>query len=126
MKAMKNELDQLNEWRIKEGKLCRDYIFSNFLEAMEFINQVALVAEELNHHPDWSNSYNEVSIQLFTHDQNSLTEKDLELARKIDQIRQYMNQTKKLFNESAYDFFEKYADLTNYNELLNQLRYLLP
>lgn len=87
MKAMKNELDQLNEWRIKEGKLCRDYIFSNFLEAMEFINQVALVAEELNHHPDWSNSYNEVSIQLFTHDQNSLTEKDLELARKIDQIR---------------------------------------
>ncbi len=85
-KSIEQYFGNLSNWRIENGKLERNFEFTDFKEAMEFMNQVAEIAEKLNHHPDWSNSYNKVQIRLFTHDKNSLTEKDLELARAIDQI----------------------------------------
>lgn len=83
----KDFISELNErWEINEGKLICQLNFTDFKMAMKFMNQVAEIAERMNHHPDWSNSYNKVQIQLFSHDENSLTEKDLKLAKAIDQL----------------------------------------
>ncbi|WP_299990008.1 4a-hydroxytetrahydrobiopterin dehydratase [uncultured Pontibacter sp.] len=70
-----------------EDKLTRSFEFKDFRAAMAFMNKVADVAEELNHHPWWSNVYNKVEIELTTHDAgNTVTDKDVELARRIDQL----------------------------------------
>ncbi|PVY40439.1 4a-hydroxytetrahydrobiopterin dehydratase [Pontibacter virosus] len=74
-------------WRETENKLTRSFEFKDFRAAMAFMNKVADVAEELNHHPWWSNVYNKVEIELTTHDAgNTVTDKDLELARRIDEL----------------------------------------
>jgi len=71
----------------KGASLEASFVFKNFKVAMRFINELAEVAEELNHHPDWSNSYNKVHISLTTHDAgNQLTEKDYGLAERIERI----------------------------------------
>jgi len=74
-------------WETTNHTLCRTFIFADFIEAFGFMSQVAIVAEKMNHHPNWSNVYNKVEIALCTHDQgNIITEKDRALAEKIDQI----------------------------------------
>ncbi|KWU44485.1 transcriptional coactivator/pterin dehydratase [Rhodotorula sp. JG-1b] len=68
-------------------KLLREYKFKNFVEAWGFMSRVAIWAEKLNHHPEWSNVYNRVSIALTTHDQgNRLTALDVKLAERIEQL----------------------------------------
>lgn len=76
------------EWRHDPARdaITREFIFADFTEAFAFMTQVALVAEKHDHHPEWSNVYNRVSVTLTTHDANGLTEKDIYLA-------QYMNAT---------------------------------
>jgi 4a-hydroxytetrahydrobiopterin dehydratase len=74
-------------WKEKDNKLTRSFQFKDFRTAMAFMNKVADVAEELDHHPWWSNVYNKIDIELTTHDAgNTVTDKDKELARRIDQI----------------------------------------
>ena len=74
-------------WREEDNKLKRSLKFKDFKQAMAFMNQVADVAEELDHHPWWSNVYNKIEIELTTHDAgNTVTDKDHELAEKIDKI----------------------------------------
>lgn len=74
-------------WKETGNKLTRSLEFKDFRAAMAFMNKVADVAEELDHHPWWSNVYNKVEIELTTHDAgNTVTEKDLALARRIDEI----------------------------------------
>ncbi|GGG10693.1 4a-hydroxytetrahydrobiopterin dehydratase [Pontibacter amylolyticus] len=74
-------------WKETENKLTRSLEFKDFRAAMAFMNKVADVAQELNHHPWWSNVYNKVEIELTTHDAgNTVTDKDVELARRIDEI----------------------------------------
>lgn len=74
-------------WKETENKLTRSLEFKDFRAAMAFMNKVADVAEELNHHPWWSNVYSKVEIELTTHDAgNTVTDKDVELARRIDEI----------------------------------------
>jgi 4a-hydroxytetrahydrobiopterin dehydratase len=74
-------------WKEDDSKLTRSFQFKDFKAAMAFMNKVADVAEELNHHPWWSNVYNKVDIELTTHDAgNTVTAKDVELARRIDQL----------------------------------------
>lgn len=73
-------------WQEKNGKLKRNFQFENFSEAWAFMSQVALLAEKLNHHPNWSNSYNQVEIELFTHDEIRVTQKDRNLAEAIDEL----------------------------------------
>jgi 4a-hydroxytetrahydrobiopterin dehydratase len=63
------------------GTLTREFLFEDFAQAFGFMAQVALAAERLNHHPEWSNVYNRVSVTLTTHDAQGLTALDLELAR---------------------------------------------
>ncbi|KIA83302.1 pterin-4-alpha-carbinolamine dehydratase [Kaistella solincola] len=75
-------------WTEKDGKLEQIFKFKDFSEAFAFMTRVALVAESMQHHPDWSNSYNQVKITLVTHDAgNRITEKDHQLAEAIDKIR---------------------------------------
>jgi 4a-hydroxytetrahydrobiopterin dehydratase len=74
-------------WEEKEGRLAGKFEFSDFAEAFSFMTQVALLAEKLNHHPDWSNSYNKVEITLTTHDQkNTITTKDRQMAAIIESL----------------------------------------
>ncbi len=74
-------------WKENENKLIASFEFRDFGEAFAFMTEVAMQAEKLNHHPDWSNSYNHVVIELTSHDEgNQLTEKDRRLAQEIDRI----------------------------------------
>lgn len=79
-------LTQHPDWRLRGTKLHREYFFKDFVQAFGFMSQVALLAERANHHPDWSNSYNRVSIDLTTHDAQSVTGKDLALAVAIEKV----------------------------------------
>jgi len=74
-------------WKVENNKLVKEFRFKNFEEAFSFMQKVAAIAEKLNHHPNWYNSYNYVRIELSTHDkQNTITEKDYNLAKEIDNI----------------------------------------
>lgn len=75
---------QLRRWAIQNGKLHRDYQFSSFVEAFAFMTAVALHAEAMNHHPEWSNVYSRVSVSLQTHDAQGITERDIALARLVE------------------------------------------
>ncbi|MGQ0828750.1 MAG: 4a-hydroxytetrahydrobiopterin dehydratase [Bacteroidota bacterium] len=74
-------------WNEENNQLTRSFQFANFIEAFGFMSKVALIAEKMNHHPNWSNVYNKVDITLCTHDAgNIVTEKDKKLAAAIDKI----------------------------------------
>ena len=74
-------------WEEKNNFLCRIFEFADFKEAFGFMTRVAFLAEEMNHHPNWSNVFNKVTIELTTHDAgNTITEKDRNLAAAIDRI----------------------------------------
>jgi 4a-hydroxytetrahydrobiopterin dehydratase len=74
-------------WKEEDNKLKRTFEFSNFIEAFGFMSKVAIIAEKMNHHPNWSNVYNKVTIELTTHDQgNIVTDRDRKLAAAIDKL----------------------------------------
>ncbi len=73
-------------WNKTERGLMRSFEFVDFDEAMRFINRVADKAREMDHHPEIRNSYNKVTLTLFTHDANAITEKDVALAKAIDTL----------------------------------------
>ncbi|MDW7692076.1 4a-hydroxytetrahydrobiopterin dehydratase [Flammeovirgaceae bacterium SG7u.111] len=74
-------------WKEEDNKLVRFFEFKNFVEAFAFMTQVALIAEKHDHHPLWTNVYNQVKIKLSTHDAgDKITEKDRKLAKAIDEI----------------------------------------
>jgi 4a-hydroxytetrahydrobiopterin dehydratase len=80
------KLDSLKGWAFSENALEKSFDFKDFIEAFAFMTRVAFWAEKLNHHPDWKNVYNRVHIRLNTHDAGGVTEKDFELASKIDNL----------------------------------------
>lgn len=72
-------------WKEADNKLKRTFEFKDFVQAFGFMSQVAIVAEKMNHHPNWSNVYNTVTIELTTHDAgNTITDNDRKLAKAID------------------------------------------
>lgn len=74
-------------WEEKNNKLQKDFEFKDFVRAFSFMTRVAFAAEKMNHHPEWSNVWNKVSISLSTHDAGDIvTEKDKKLADAIDKI----------------------------------------
>lgn len=78
------QLAGLDGWSIDDGKLCRTFTFANFVEAFGFMARVALIAEAMNHHPEWTNVYGTVSIRLSTHDAGgAVSSLDFKLAQKI-------------------------------------------
>ena len=83
-----NELDEMvrnmKGWELKDEKLQKSFKFTNFVEAFGFMTRIALEAERMNHHPEWSNVYNNVTIKLSTHDAGGITDYDIKLAEIID------------------------------------------
>jgi len=79
-------LSQLDGWDIQNGKLHRQYQFPSFVEAFGFMSSLALVAESMGHHPEWFNVYNRVTIDLTTHDAGGITQKDVDLAKKANEL----------------------------------------
>jgi 4a-hydroxytetrahydrobiopterin dehydratase len=74
-------------WRLERGEIIRDLKFDNFARALEFVNRVGALAESLDHHPDiLIHGWNKVRLSLMTHSANGLTEKDFELAARIDSL----------------------------------------
>lgn len=78
----------LEGWTAAKGRdaLCKTFIFKNFNEAFGFMTCVALQAEKLDHHPEWTNVYNRVEVTLTSHDVNGVTERDVALASFMDQL----------------------------------------
>jgi len=83
---IKQKLSDTERWELKDGKISRSLEFNDFKEAMAFVNKVADEAEAMEHHPDITISYNKVDLQLVTHSEGGLTDKDFALAKKIDQL----------------------------------------
>ena len=79
-------LSKLDGWHLVKGSLHRRFEFKDFTQAFGFMKRVALAADRMNHHPDWSNAYNKVTIDLSTHSVGGLTKNDFELAGKIQKI----------------------------------------
>jgi 4a-hydroxytetrahydrobiopterin dehydratase len=84
--------DQLNQkinnlsknWVIEDIFLKGSFIFKNFDDAFSFMKKVAIKCEDMNHHPKWTNVYNKVDVELYTHDSGGITEKDFELSSYMD------------------------------------------
>ncbi len=78
------KLQTLPGWSVVDGKLHRQYTFGDFVAAFAFMTQVAIEAERLDHHPNWSNVYNRVEVTLWTHDAGGLTANDIALAEVME------------------------------------------
>ena len=84
-KELMNKIQSdLNEWAIQNELLVKQFVFSTFQNAMNFVNAVAKIADEADHHPDIFISYNKVKISLITHDLGEISEKDYSLAKTIE------------------------------------------
>ncbi|HSJ15047.1 MAG TPA: 4a-hydroxytetrahydrobiopterin dehydratase [Longimicrobiales bacterium] len=81
---IEKRLAALRGWSVREGRLHRELQFPTFAAAFGFMTSVAIEAQALDHHPDWSNSYTRVTIELVSHDVQGLTGRDFRLAAKID------------------------------------------
>ncbi len=83
--ALAAAMGELADWEVKDGKLHRVFVFKDFNEAFGFMTRVALLAEGMNHHPEWFNVWNKVVVDLKTHDAGgAISELDVTLAGKID------------------------------------------
>ena len=76
----------LHGWSLDQGRLYRSFVFENFIEAFGFMSKVALLAQAMDHHPEWSNVYNRVEIFLKTHDVGGISERDFHLAAQINNL----------------------------------------
>ncbi|MDG2429076.1 MAG: 4a-hydroxytetrahydrobiopterin dehydratase [Acidimicrobiales bacterium] len=77
---------QLPDWQVEGQKISRTFLFADFAEAWTFMKQVAVKAEDLQHHPDWSNSWNQVTIEVTTHSAGSLTRLDVAFAEAVEEL----------------------------------------
>jgi len=73
------------DWTLQDGKLTRDWTFKDFVQAMEFVNKIATLAEAAGHHPDIDIRYNNVRLGLVSHDTGGITQRDANMARQINQ-----------------------------------------
>ena len=83
---VKGQLAQLGGWEREGDALTREFEFANFVGSVDFVNRLTPVAEEMNHHPDLSISWNKVKVSLSTHSEGGITENDFKLAAKIDSV----------------------------------------
>jgi 4a-hydroxytetrahydrobiopterin dehydratase len=81
---IERRLPELAPWSLRDGKLHREYRFTDFVTAFGFMASTALVAEAMNHHPEWANVYGTVRVDLVTHDAGGITELDLKLAARME------------------------------------------
>lgn len=81
-----SRLKTLKDWKLEKGKLHRAFECKDFIAAFGYMTRIALVAQEMNHHPEWCNVWNKITVDLSTHSVGGLSHLDFELAAKIDQI----------------------------------------
>ena len=79
-------LASLDGWEVQGGKLHREFVFASFVEAFGFMAKAALVAERADHHPEWFNVYRTVRVDLATHESGGITERDIALARAMNEL----------------------------------------
>jgi len=83
---IQESLSELSGWRIENGKLHKSFQFDSFVDAFGFMTKSALVAEAMNHHPEWFNVYNKVTVDLSTHDLEGISTWDFDLAKKMEEF----------------------------------------
>lgn len=86
LQEIQTAVGELNEWNLEVNVLVKDFQFTNFSEAMAFVNKVADIAEKENHHPDIMINYNRVRLSLTTHSAHGLTQKDFDVAKHVDAL----------------------------------------
>jgi 4a-hydroxytetrahydrobiopterin dehydratase len=82
---IKEVLQSIPGWTLQDGKLTREWTFKDFVQAMEFVNQLAALAETAQHHPDIDIRYNRVRLGLISHDAGGITQRDVAMAKQINQ-----------------------------------------
>ncbi len=83
---IKKELSNLSGWSEVDGKLHKEFQFSDFNQAFGFMTRAAMEIEKMNHHPEWFNVYNKLSVDLMTHDAGGITENDVNLAKILNSL----------------------------------------
>ena len=80
------ELKKLSGWDVKDGKLHKEFQFDNFNQAFGFMTRAAMEIEKMNHHPEWFNVYNRITVDLTTHEAGGITNNDVNLARILNSL----------------------------------------
>ena len=80
------ELKKLPGWSVKDERLHKDFEFESFNQAFGFMTRAAMEIEKMNHHPEWFNVYNRISVDLMTHDAGGITENDIQLAKILNSL----------------------------------------
>jgi 4a-hydroxytetrahydrobiopterin dehydratase len=83
---VQSALERLPGWSLQDAKLHREYKFADFAHAFGFMATAAVLIEKMNHHPEWANVYNRVTVDLTTHDAGGVTARDTELARLLEDL----------------------------------------
>jgi 4a-hydroxytetrahydrobiopterin dehydratase len=83
---IKKELVNLQGWSVVNGKLHKDFVFADFIEAFGFMSRAAIHIEKMNHHPEWFNVYNKIKVELVTHDAGGITQNDINLAKTLNSL----------------------------------------
>ena len=91
-KSIAAALAKLPTWKIRSGKLHREYKFADFVTAFGFMSSAALVAQRMNHHPEWFNVWNTVRVDLTTHDAGGISALDVTLARTMEELARRLPQ----------------------------------
>ncbi len=81
------ELNKLKEWKLIKKEISKQFVFKDFINAIGFVNKVAILAEKFDHHPDIDIRWNKVTLTLSTHSAGGLTEKDISLAQEIENVK---------------------------------------
>ena len=83
---IEKELTSLSGWSVVNGKLHKDFVFQDFIEAFGFMSKASMHIEKMNHHPEWFNVYNKLKVDLVTHDADGITQNDINLARILNSL----------------------------------------
>ncbi len=84
--TIENELKSLDGWSVINGKLHKDFQFDDFNQAFGFMARASMHIEKMNHHPEWFNVYNKLSVDLMTHDAGGITQNDVNLAKILNSL----------------------------------------
>ena len=84
--SSKQKLTSLKDWKFSDNAIEKSFRFKDFREAMSFMVRISYICEEKNHHPDWTNVYNKLTIRLSSHDAGGVTDRDFELAGEIEKV----------------------------------------
>ena len=83
---IRKELSNIPGWNVMNGKLHKDFVFKDFIDAFGFMSRAAIHIEKMNHHPEWFNVYNKIKVDLVTHDAGGITQNDISLAKILNSL----------------------------------------